>query len=86
MVESDELRFIGEVVDEERIDYFIRIFDDYYLVVSNKKFSVRTITAKGLERPARTRDDLNELETFLNENINLESKSFRFGFFGNKLD
>ncbi len=77
MADSGELRFVGELVNDKRIDFLMRIFDNCYLVISEKKFAVKAITAEGFRSPVDGPvDQLNKFEAFLNDNVNLDSRKF----------
>lgn len=73
VLDGDELKFVGELNNESRIDYLVRVFDNFYLMVSDKKFLIKTISAEGLKSPKESRDKLDKLEAYLNDNVNLEN-------------
>jgi hypothetical protein len=79
LAESGELRFVGELVNDKRIDFLMRIFDNCYLVISEKKFAVKAITAEGFRSPVDGPvDQLNKFEAYLNAHVNLDSRKFLF--------
>lgn len=67
---DNQLNFVSQLNLNERIDYFMHLFGNYYIFILENKFLIKKISDCQISE-LETADDLSTFQAYLNENIDL---------------